>query len=181
MIHTLSEVQTDKIGEGTQIWQFSIVLKGARIGKNCNINCYVFIENDVIIGDMVTIKPCVQIWDGTRIEDSVFIGPNVTFTNDLTPRSKRYPGKFEQTIVRKGASVGANSTILAGKVIGEYAMIGAGSVITKDVPPHTLWVGNPGKHSGYVTKDGEILDINLISKVNKQQYTLINHEPVLKK
>src|SRR5690606_11750466 len=105
MIHQLADVQSGNIGEGTTIWQFCVVLKHARIGKNCNINCQVFIENDVMIGDRVTIKPGVQIWDGITIEDDVFIGPNATFTNDLMPRSKHYPESFLRTIVKKGASI----------------------------------------------------------------------------
>ena len=141
--HPTAEVESSKIGKGTTIWQFSIILEGAQIGKNCNINCHVFIENEVMIGNNVTVKPGVQIWDGITIEDDVFIGPNVTFINDLYPRSKRYPERFAKTHIRKGASIGANATILAGIEIGAYAMIGAGSVVTKNVPDHTLWYGNP--------------------------------------
>ncbi|KFF75367.1 dTDP-6-deoxy-3,4-keto-hexulose isomerase [Chryseobacterium sp. P1-3] len=130
-IHPLSDVQSENIGDNTSVWQFSVIFSGARIGENCNINCHVFIENDVVIGNNVTIKSGVQIWDGITLEDNVFIGPNVTFTNDLVPRSKQYPKAFEKTFIKKGASVGANSTIIAGNVIGENAMIGAGSVVTK--------------------------------------------------
>lgn len=144
-IHPLADVQSDRIGESTVIWQFCVILKGAIIGDNCNINCQVFIENDVVIGNNVTIKPGVQIWDGITIEDNVFIGPNATFTNDLKPRSKQYPEKFLRTIVKAGASIGANATILPGITIGENAMIGAGSVVLKDIPANTLWVGNPAK------------------------------------
>ena len=145
IIHPLADVQTIDIGEGTKVWQFCVILKQAKIGANCNINCHVFIENDVLIGNNVTIKPGVQLWDGIVIEDGVFIGPNATFTNDLKPRSKQYPENFLKTIVKKGASIGANATILPGITIGENAMIGAGSVIVKDVPPNTVWVGNPAK------------------------------------
>ena len=144
-IHPLSDVQTSSIGADTFVWQFSVILKNAVIGDNCNINCQVFIENDVIIGDNVTVKPGVQIWDGIRVEDNVFIGPNVTFTNDRYPRSKQYPQEFQQTIIKKGASIGANATILGGITIGENALIGAGSVVTKNVPSKELWVGNPAK------------------------------------
>ena len=144
-IHPLSDVQTSNIGVDTYVWQYSIILKGAHIGSNCNINCHVFIENDVIIGNNVTIKSGVQIWDGLRIEDNVFIGPNVTFTNDRYPRSKQYPEEFQQTLIKKGASIGANATILGGITIGENALIGAGSVVTKDIPANELWVGNPAK------------------------------------
>ena len=144
-IHPLADVQSENIGENTSVWQFCVILKEAVIGKNCNINCQVFIENDVKIGDNVTIKPGVQIWDGVTLEDDVFIGPNVTFTNDLMPRSKVYPEKFERTLIRKGASIGANATIIAGNTIGENALIGAGSVVTKDIPPNEIWIGNPAK------------------------------------
>lgn len=145
MIHSLADVQSINIGEGTSIWQFSIVLKGAKIGKNCNINCQVFIENDVAIGDNVTIKPGVQIWDGVSLEDDVFIGPNVTFTNDLFPKSKNKDFELKKTIVKKGASIGANATILAGITIGENSLIGAGSVVTKNIPENEIWIGNPAK------------------------------------
>jgi acetyltransferase-like isoleucine patch superfamily enzyme len=143
-IHPLSDVQSESIGEGTRIWQFSVVLAGAKIGANCNICAQVFVENDVVIGDNVTVKNGVQLWDGIRIENNVFIGPNVTFTNDVFPRSKVYP-KFLQAVVKSGASVGANATILPGVIIGSDAMVGAGSVVTKDVPAGTVVVGNPAK------------------------------------
>ena len=178
MIHQLADVQSVNIGKGTQIWQFCVVLKDAVIGNNCNINCHVFVENDVIIGDDVTIKPGVQIWDGLRISSKVFIGPNVTFTNDLVPRSKQYPEKFENIVIEEGASIGANATILAGNTIGRYAVIGAGSVVTKDIPPFTLWYGNPAKHYGYVTKNAIIVNKDLKDK-NGIEYVLKNGEPVL--
>ena len=142
MIHPLSDCQA-KIPESTRIWQFCVVLPGAQIGENCNICSHCLIENDVVVGNNATIKSGVQLWDGVRIEDNVFVGPNVTFTNDKYPRSKQYPEKFAQTILKKGCSVGANSTIVCGVTIGEKAMIGAGSVVTKDVPAGELWVGNP--------------------------------------
>lgn len=145
MIHPLSDVKATNIGEGTSIWQFVVVLPKARIGTNCNICSHVFIENDVVLGNNVTVKNGVQIWDGITIEDNVFIGPNVTFTNDLFPRSKQYPESFPRTVIKKGASIGANATILPGITIGESAMIGAGSVVTKDVPAKTVVLGNPAK------------------------------------
>ncbi|MDL0096175.1 acyltransferase [Campylobacter vicugnae] len=137
MIHNLSDVQSQNIGNNTNIWQFCVVLPGAIIGDNCNICSHCFIENDVKIGNNVTIKCGVQIWDGITIEDNVFIGPNVTFCNDLYPRSKKYPKEFAKTIIHKGASIGAGAVILPGITIGENAMIAAGSVITKNVPPNT--------------------------------------------
>lgn len=144
-IHPLSDVQSPHIGERTRIWQFCVVLPNARIGSDCNICAQVFVENDVIIGDRVTVKCGVQIWDGIRIADDVFIGPNVTFTNDPLPRSRKQPEKFSITIIHQGASIGANATILPGITIGRGAMIAAGSVITKDVPEFELWMGCPAR------------------------------------
>lgn len=178
MFHPTAEIQTKKIGQGTTIWQYCIVLKGAEIGRNCNINFNVFIENDVIIGDNVTIKSGVQIWDGLRIGNNVFIGPNVTFTNDLLPRSKQFPDSFERTFIEDGASVGANATIIAGITIGKYALIGAGSVVTKNVPSFTLWYGNPANHKGYVTATGKVISLEMLDKEGNK-YILQNNEPIL--
>ena len=157
MIHHSSEVHSSKIGLNTNIWQFCIVLKDAQIGDDCNINSHVFIENDVIIGNRVTVKAGVQIWDGLTIEDDVFIGPNFTFTNDKTPRSKHYPSSFNKTIIRRGASIGANSTILSNIEIGNFALVGAGSVVTKSVNSQALIMGNPAKQVGWVDLNGETL------------------------
>lgn len=145
MIHKMSDVQSTQIGENTNVWQFCVVLPNAIIGSNCNICSHCLIENDVLIGNNVTIKSGVQIWDGIEIQENVFIGPNVTFTNDLNPRSKCYPTEFLKTKVCKGASIGANATILPGITIGEGAMVGAGSVVVKNVPANTTVVGNPAK------------------------------------
>ncbi len=153
-IHPLADVQSSNIGHETNIWQFCVVLKGAVIGTNCNICSQVFIENEVRIGNDVTIKSGVQIWDGITIEDGVFIGPNVTFTNDIYPRSKQHAESYVKTIIRQGASIGANSTILAGVEIGAFAMIGIGSVITKSIPPNTIWFGNPATEKGKISNDG---------------------------
>jgi UDP-2-acetamido-3-amino-2,3-dideoxy-glucuronate N-acetyltransferase len=149
-------VQTSNIGEGTFVWQFAVILKGAVIGKNCNINCHTFIENDVVIGDNVTVKSGVYVWDGIRIANNVFLGPSVVFTNDLRPRSKRY-GEVIRTEIEEGASIGANSTILAGTRIGRYALIGIGTVVTKDVPDHALVYGNPARVNGWVDEEGDKL------------------------
>ncbi|MDN3643782.1 acyltransferase [Lutimonas halocynthiae] len=174
--HNTAEVQTDNIGKDSFIWQFVVVLKEAIIGSNCNINSHVFIENDVIIGNNVTVKSGVQIWDGLRIENDVFIGPNVTFTNDLIPRSKQFPQKFEKTIIKKGTSIGANATIIAGVTIHDYAMIGAGSVVTKSVGKNELWFGNPAMLRGYVTEKGRLLDLNLKDKQSGKSYNWFNNQ-----
>lgn len=159
-IHPLSDVQSKDIGEYTSIWQYCVILPKAKIGCNCNICAHVLIENDVVIGNNVTVKSGVQIWNGVTLEDNVFIGPNVTFTNDLIPRSKQYPESFAKTVIRKGASIGANSTLVAGYTVGEYAFIGAGSVVTKDIPANTVWYGNPVRQHGYITNEGALLDMD---------------------
>jgi acetyltransferase-like isoleucine patch superfamily enzyme/dTDP-4-dehydrorhamnose 3,5-epimerase-like enzyme len=147
--HPNALVESNQIGPGTRIWAFAHVLPGACIGDDCNICDHVFIENDVIVGNRVTVKCGVQLWDGVRLEDDVFIGPNATFTNDQFPRSKAYPEKFLLTTVRSGASIGANATILPGVTIGRKAMVGAGAVVTRDVPPNAIVVGNPARIIGY--------------------------------
>jgi acetyltransferase-like isoleucine patch superfamily enzyme len=134
-----------KIGERTRVWAFAHVLAGAKIGTDCNICDHVFIENDVLVGNRVTIKCGVQLWNGLRVADDVFIGPNATFTNDIFPRSKHYPEKFLPTHILAGASIGANATILAGVTVGEKALVGAGAVVTKDVPAYAIVVGNPAR------------------------------------
>jgi UDP-2-acetamido-3-amino-2,3-dideoxy-glucuronate N-acetyltransferase len=177
MIHPLAEVQTNQIGENTSIWQFAIVLKGAVIGNNCNINCHTFIENDVIIGNQVTVKSGVYLWDGIRVEDSVFIGPNATFVNDAYPKSKQYPSKFQQTILKKGCSIGANATILGGIVIGDHALIAAGSMVTKNVVNNALMVGNPAKQMGWVNNSGEKLkeiSINVFTDSQGNNYEVVD-------
>jgi acetyltransferase-like isoleucine patch superfamily enzyme len=157
IIHPLSDVQSETIGNGTHIWQFCVVLEKARIGADCNICSHVFIENDVVIGDRVTVKCGVQIWDGITIEDDVFIGPNVTFTNDLYPRSRCHPDKYLKTTIHRGASIGANATILPGVSVGRLAMIAAGAVVTRDVPAYAIVKGNPGRISGYTHEKKEIV------------------------
>lgn len=157
IIHPLSQVASKNIGEGTQIWQFSIILPGAVIGKGCNINCHTFIEDDVVLGDRVTVKSGIYLWNGIQIADDVFLGPNVTFVNDKYPRSKKYPEKFQRTVIEKFASIGASSTILGGITIGEYAMIGAGSLVTRNIPPFALVLGSPAKIVGTVDEFGEVI------------------------
>ena len=152
-IHELADVQSNDIGSGTKIWQFCVVLAGASIGRDCNICANVFVENDVIVGDSVTIKNGVQLWDGTRLQDRVFVGPNVTFSNDRFPRSKDHPEKYAETIVENGASIGANATILPGLTIGENAMVGAGAVVTRNVPTNAIVAGNPAVVIGYAESE----------------------------
>lgn len=154
-IHPLSDVQSKNIGSGTRVWQFSVILPDAIIGENCNICAHTLIENDVVIGDDVTIKSGVYIWDGVTVEDKVFIGPCVAFTNDKFPRSKIYPESFQRTLIRQGASIGANATILPGIQVGCYAMIGAGSVVTKDIPDFAMVVGSPARIVRYIEKDND--------------------------
>jgi acetyltransferase-like isoleucine patch superfamily enzyme len=149
MIHKLSDVASEAIGEGTTIWQYVVILAKARIGSHCNICSHVFIENDVVVGDRVTIKCGVQLWDGIRVGNDVFIGPNATFTNDLYPRSKQYPEKFLETTIEDGASIGAGAVILPGVRIGRQALIGAGATVSRSVPPRAIVVGNPARIIGY--------------------------------
>lgn len=149
-VHPQALCESKDVGEGTHIWAFAHVLPGAVIGRDCNICDQTFIENDVVVGDRVTIKPGVQLWNGVRIEDDVFIGPNATFTNDPLPRSKIYPERFTPTRVCRKASIGANATILPGMTIGQNAMVGAGSVVTRSVPPNAIVAGNPARIRGYV-------------------------------
>lgn len=166
-IHPLSDVQSTNIGAGTRIWQFVVILSGAKIGQDCNICSHCLIENDVIIGDRVTVKSGVQLWDGLRVCDDVFIGPNASFANDRFPRSKKTPEKFLQTTVERGASIGAGATILPGVIIGRNAMVAAGAVVTRSVPPNAIVVGNPAKIVGYVEADqnkgaiGESLNVDV--------------------
>ncbi|MCU0358141.1 MAG: N-acetyltransferase [Cyclobacteriaceae bacterium] len=154
MIHPLADVQSPTIGKATRVWQYAIILKGAVIGDDCNINCHTFIENDVVIGNRVTIKPGVYVWDGITIEDDVMIGPNATFTNDKRPRSKNANFELRRTTVKRGASVGAAATLLPGITIGEFAMIGAAALVTKDVPARALVVGQPAVIVGWLNEDG---------------------------
>ena len=147
-IHPLADVQSAQIGGGTRIWQFVVVLPGARIGSDCNICAQCFVENEVVIGDRVTLKNGVYLWDGITVEDDVFIGPNATFTNDPRPRSRQWPDSFPATRICRGASIGAHAVILPGLTIGEGAMVGAGAVVTRDVAAGQTVVGNPARPIG---------------------------------
>lgn len=153
-VHPQGICETDKVGEDTTIWAFSHVLPGASIGRNVNINDHVFVENDVVIGDRVTVKSGVQVWDGTELQDDVFIGPNVTFTNDRFPRSKQYPESFARTVIETGASIGGGAVLLPGIRVGRKAMVGAGAVVTRNVPPFAIVVGNPARITGYTNSAG---------------------------
>jgi len=146
VIHSRAEVaEGASVGARTQVWQFAIILPGARIGSDCNINCHTFVEGGAVIGDRVTLKPGVYVWNGVTLEDDVFCGPNATFTNDKVPRSRQRPAEFATSFVRKGASIGAGAVILPGITIGEGAVIGAGAVVTRNVPAGEIWAGNPAR------------------------------------
>jgi UDP-2-acetamido-3-amino-2,3-dideoxy-glucuronate N-acetyltransferase len=149
-VHPQGLCESANVGPRTRVWAFAHVLPGARIGADCNVCDHVFVENDVVVGDRVTLKCGVQLWDGVRIEDDVFVGPNATFTNDPFPRSRQRPERFASTVVRAGASIGANATILPGLTIGAGAMVGAGAVVVRSVPPLAIVVGNPARIVGYV-------------------------------
>lgn len=163
-IHSLSDVQSLSIGKGTRIWQYCVVLPKAEVGEDCNICSHVFIENDVRIGNRVTIKCGVQVWDGIRIFDDVFVGPNVSFTNDPFPRSKQHIERHPETIVHPGASIGANATILPGVTIGRNAMVAAGAVVTRDVPPFAVVKGNPARISGYTQSSSHEAEVASLSQ-----------------
>src|SRR5262245_28447342 len=155
-IHERALVETDEIGGGTRVWAFAQVMSGARVGSDCNICGHAFIEHGAVVGDRVTVKNNVQVWDGVTIEDDVFLGPNATLTNDLTPRAtiKKPREQLLKTVVRRGATIGANATIVCGVTVGEFAFVGAGAVVTKDVGPYSLVVGNPAKPIGWACECG---------------------------
>ena len=145
-IHPLAYVESGAtIGANTIVWQFAVILAGARIGEGCNLNAHTLVEGGAAIGDRVTLKSGVYVWDGVTLEDDVFCGPNATFTNDPRPRSRQRPATFLPTVVRRGVSIGAGAVLLPGLTIGADAFIGAGAVITRDVPTGEIWIGNPGR------------------------------------
>jgi acetyltransferase-like isoleucine patch superfamily enzyme len=154
-VHPEGKVEASDIGAGTRVWAFAHILEGARIGADCNICDHTFIEGGAVVGDRVTVKCGVQLWNGVTLEDDVFVGPNATFTNDVFPRSRRRPAEIARTLVRRGASIGANATLLPGVTIGAGAMVGAGAVVTRDVPPRAIVVGNPAAVSGFVDDESQ--------------------------
>jgi len=161
-VHPLALCESTDIGKNTRVWAFSHIMKNVKIGEECNFGDHSFVESNVTIGNRVTVKNGVAIWHGVTIDDDVFLGPNCVLTNDLFPRSKIYHSEDIPTLIKKGASIGANATIICGITIGEFAMIGAGSVVTKDVLPYSLVVGVPAKVIGYVGKNGD--RINFINE-----------------
>ena len=178
-IHPKSDVDECSIGEGTNIWQFVVVMKGAIIGSDCNICANSLIEGNVKIGNRVTVKSGVSLWDGIIVENDVFIGPNATFTNDLFPRSKKHLESHPSTIIEQGASIGANSTIVCGNIIGKHAFIAAGSVVTKDVPDYCLVAGVPAKCMGWVSEHGSKLTFKenkAICKISGDEYYLSSNK-----
>jgi acetyltransferase-like isoleucine patch superfamily enzyme/dTDP-4-dehydrorhamnose 3,5-epimerase-like enzyme len=158
-VHPQGLCESSQVGEGTRIWAFAHVLEGARIGAECNICDNVFVEGQAVVGDRVTVKCGVQLWDGVELEDDVFVGPNATFTNDRFPRSRQWLEEYPRTVVRAGASIGANATVLPGLEIGRGAMVGAGAVVTRSVPPNAIAVGNPARIAGYVQTDSQPVSI----------------------
>ncbi|MCP4724885.1 MAG: N-acetyltransferase [bacterium] len=161
--HEKAIVDSDNIGKGTKIWAFTHVLKGAQIGEDCNIGEGCFIETHSIIGNNVIIKNNISVWDKITIEDDCFLGPNVVLTNVINPRSlyKRGVEGFTSTLIKKGATIGANATIVCGNTLGEHCFIGAGAVVTKDIPDYAIVVGNPSKLIGYACRCGEKIDFNI--------------------
>lgn len=159
-VHSHGLCESDQVGPRTRIWAFAHVLPGARIGADCNICDHVFVEGGAVIGDRVTVKNAVLVWDGVTVEDEVFLGPNVVFTNDLRPRAamKKGPEELVATVVRRGATIGANATVVCGTEIGSQAFVAAGAVVIRDVPAHALVAGNPARRIGWVCTCGERLD-----------------------
>ena len=171
-IHPTSLVASTNIGDGTKVWAFCNILAGTKIGNKCNICDHTFIENDVVVGNNVTIKCGVQLWDGVYVEDNVFIGPNATFSNNLYPRSKQHLKEPVRTFLRKNCSIGSNATILPGITVGAGAMVGAGAVVTHDVPTNAIVVGNPARITGY-TNTKEIKSAPVVFTQNqKDRYTI---------
>jgi UDP-2-acetamido-3-amino-2,3-dideoxy-glucuronate N-acetyltransferase len=172
--HEKALVESQKVGAGTRVWAFAHILPGAVIGEDCNICDGVFVENDVVVGERVTVKCGVQLWDGTRVGNDVFIGPNATLTNDKFPRSKIYPDQFPQIVLEDNCSIGANATILPGIRIGKFAMVGAGAVVTRDVPPNTVVAGNPARIISYIGTNSPNVESLSPTVPQNSKTTLIN-------
>jgi acetyltransferase-like isoleucine patch superfamily enzyme len=174
-VHPSAICESDSIGKNTRIWAFAHILKNAIIGEDCNLCDYTFVESGVIMGNRVTVKNGISIWDGVTIEDDVFLGPNCVLTNDLYPRSKVYHSENVRTLLKKGSSIGANATIICGTTLGKYCMVGAGGVITKDVPDFALVIGNPAKFFYWISKTGEklIFKDNIAEDSTGNKYKLI--------
>jgi acetyltransferase-like isoleucine patch superfamily enzyme len=181
MIHPLADVKSQQIGNDTRVWQYAIIMEDVVIGENCNINCHTFIEGGVSLGNNVTVKSGVYLWTGIQVADDVFIGPNVTFTNDKYPRSKQYAEKYQDTLIHRKASIGAAAVILGGLVIGEYAMIAAGALVTKDVPARALVMGSPAKIVGWMNEDGTkmIAQGDKFIDNSNRTWMVVNHELTL--
>lgn len=177
-IHPLADVKSNRIGKDTLVWQYAVIMEDVTIGKNCNINCHTFIESGVNLGNNVTVKAGVYLWSGIQISDDVFIGPNVTFTNDKYPRSKQYSDEYLPIIIGKKASIGAAATILGGLTIGEYALVAAGALVTKNVPARALVLGAPAQIVGWVNDDGSKMLAVKDKYVdnNNQQWKVVNNE-----
>lgn len=158
--HPMALVESDEVGEGTRVWAFAHIMKGAKVGRNCNIGDHCFIESGAVVGDNVTIKNGVSVWNKVKIENNVFLGPNVVLTNDPLPRSRNKDWVPMETIIREGATVGANATIICGIEIGTYCMIGAGGVVSRSVPPYALVYGNPTRTKGYICQCARKLTFN---------------------
>ncbi|WP_131784763.1 acyltransferase [Protofrankia symbiont of Coriaria ruscifolia] len=162
-VHPRGLCESDHVGAGTRIWAFAHVMPGARIGRDCNVCDHAFVESGAVVGDRVTIKNAVLIWDLVTVEDDAFLGPNMIFTNDMNPRAevKKGPDRLDRTLVRRGATIGANATIVCGTTLGEYCFVAAGAVVIRDVAAHALVVGNPARQVGWVCACGERLDDEL--------------------
>jgi len=158
--HPLSLVESESIGRGTRVWAWAHVMKGARIGADCNIGEHCFVEGGAVLGDRVTVKNGVAVWEGVTAEDDVFLGPNAVLTNDLRPRSKVYHDAVDRTLLRQGCSIGANATVVCGITVGRWAMVGAGAVVTRDVPDHGLVYGNPARLRGHVCSCSRTLEVS---------------------
>jgi UDP-2-acetamido-3-amino-2,3-dideoxy-glucuronate N-acetyltransferase len=171
-VHQLASCESDDVGPRTRVWAFAHVLAGARIGADCNVGDHAFVEGGAVVGDGVTIKNGVLLWSGVTVEDEVFLGPGAVFTNDASPRAPypKGPAGWLPTLVRRGATVGANATVLSGLTIGCWAMVGAGSVVTGDVPAHALVVGNPARQAGWACRCGRALPADLACDVCGRAY-----------